>query len=164
MGGRGALRSFLISVVGVLLAAIGTAALIKLVPLAQVAAGAAVFLIVVVFSAARAVAPRYFGVRHFYGLAVAALTVLAHWGALLGWRGSSDLAAFSLRNALAPLQSPEAWRPALEALAAETSLAAGGRQIGGDSLALAWMIEIGLILLFGLLGGHAARWRLRSRL
>ena len=158
-------RSFLIWTFGVALVAIGAAALQQQVPLAQVAAAAGALLTVVVFGAARGGGPRWFGLRHLFGLFFAALAIAAHWGALFGFAGSPDLASFNFDAVLqAALTPPMEWRAALEGLAAQTSYAAGGRELSGATLTTAWLIEMGIFALFGLIGGHSAYWRPRHRL
>ena len=163
------MRSFLVSLLVVLVAALGAAALVTFVPLAHVAAGAAVLLIAVVFSAARAGAPPWFGVRHAVGLLFAAAAILAHWGALIGLSGvgggsAVGLAGVDAAAALDAILAPQGWAAAIRKLAAETSYAAGGVEVTGAGLAAAWAVEAGLLALFGLFGGGAARWRQRSRL
>lgn len=160
------MRSFLVSALYVAVAAVGAAALVRLAPLAYVAAGAGVLLIAVVFSAARAGSPRPFGVRHLAGLLFAGMAILIHWGALIGFAAASGdgLAGFDGAAVLAVLMAPGEWLEAVQDLAARTDYQAGGSVINGPALATAWAIEAGLIALFGLMGGQAARWRQHSRL
>lgn len=162
------LKSFLVSMSVVAVIACFAAAMLKVAPLAQVAAGAGVLLIVVVFSAARAGAPRWFGLRHLAGLLLAAVAILFHWGAMIGLAdapaGLAGVAAFDGGAAVDALSAPKGWVEAVHALAAKTRLQAGGTVLEGSTLAAVWMVEAGLIALFGLLGGHAAYWRHRARL
>lgn len=161
--GRG-IKAFLTAVFSVALVAIGAAALAKAVPLAHVAAAAALVLAATVYFAGRSGAPRWFGVRHLFGLLFGALGVWLHAVAWSGWAAGPDLSGFDPDAALAAIRTPpEGWLGRVGALANQISFTAGGRMITGETLRIAWLSAAGLTVLCGLLGGHFAYWRPRAR-
>lgn len=158
-------QAFIYAALTVLVVAIGAAALAKAAPLAQVAAAAALALVGSAFFAGRSGSPRWMILRHLFGLGFGALAVWLHAVAWSGWAGAPGLAAFDASAALsAATTPPDRWLAHLTALSSRISFTAGGTVVTGETLRVAWLTMAGLTLLCGLIGGHAAYQRPRSRL
>lgn len=157
------LSVFVTTLLWLTLSAAATAALAYAAPLAQVAVAGGLITCALVFFAARAGSPRWFGLRHLFGVLFALVGAAAHWSAWIAFVGGGlatpDMAAV-VAAATAPLA---AWPNRVEALAAGVSFQAGGLVVSDAALTAAWTLQAALMALCGFFGGHSAYWRARPR-
>lgn len=152
---------FLVGILLALLAGAGYAVSFGYLPAPEIGAAAALVFAVIIYVAAMIGAPRLPLISHIYGLALGAVGVWASWVAwtgLQGGRALGDPLAIDVDAAMAAAQqNPDAWMAQLQTLSSQLSFDVQGFALAGETLLIVWAVEAGVVLLAGLMGGHAGR-------